>query len=93
MVAWYNHKCRCASVDAAMRTPGVKKPPGACGRLGPGADAQGSIDHQAERPDIGLQRHEDAHQAGQGDGVEEHVAQDVALMVEPARGRGGDDDG
>src|SRR5256885_15820503 len=34
---------------SAMHAPGVKKPPGACGRLGPGADAQGSIDHQADR--------------------------------------------
>eukprot|EP00456_Euglypha_rotunda_P069627 TRINITY_DN6136_c0_g2_i4.p1 TRINITY_DN6136_c0_g2~~TRINITY_DN6136_c0_g2_i4.p1 ORF type:complete len:102 (-),score=14.65 TRINITY_DN6136_c0_g2_i4:11-295(-) len=49
-------------------------------------------DHQRERVHVGLQRHQDAHQAGQCDGVEEHVAQDVAFVIEPAcRGRGDDD--
>ncbi|NJD17862.1 MAG: hypothetical protein FIA95_01040, partial [Gemmatimonadetes bacterium] len=64
-----------------------------CARWQGGCELASAYHHRTEGPHIGLQRHQEPHQAGERDGVEEHVAQDVALVVEPACGGRSDHDG
>jgi hypothetical protein len=44
--------------------------------------------HGGERPEIGLERDQDANEASEGNGVEEDVPQDDALLTMIVRGRG-----
>ena len=48
--------------------------------------------HGGERPEIGLERNQDANEASEGNGVEEDVPQDDALLTMLVRGRGCHDD-